>query len=130
MGVIETVKDIGLLVQKLDNVDLVKRLVELQEQVYAVVVDNRDLKERVQICSHSSRREISWHSARTHTGDKTTAHSAHAAGTLTANSSVCTRGRGTILAVPNATPSRQTPTVLLQPQFVAQAGRATYAEAS
>lgn len=48
MGVIETVKDIGVLVQKLDNVDLVKRLVELQEQVYTVVVDNRDLKERVQ----------------------------------------------------------------------------------
>lgn len=45
MGVIETVKDIGVLVQKLDNMDLVKRLVELQEQVYEVVAENRDLKE-------------------------------------------------------------------------------------
>ena len=46
MGVIETVKDIGVLVQKLDNMDLVKRLVELQEQVYEVVTENRDLKEQ------------------------------------------------------------------------------------
>jgi regulator of replication initiation timing len=46
MGVIETVKDIGVLVQKLDNMDLVKRLVELQEQVYDVVTENRDLKEQ------------------------------------------------------------------------------------
>lgn len=47
MGVIETVKDIGVLVQKLDNMELVKRLVELQEQIYEVVTENRDLKERV-----------------------------------------------------------------------------------
>jgi hypothetical protein len=46
MGVIETVKDIGVLIQKLDNMDLVKRLVELQEEVYEVVVENRDLKEQ------------------------------------------------------------------------------------
>ena len=45
MGVIETMKDIGVLVQKLDNMDLVKRLVELQEQIYAVVSENRDVKE-------------------------------------------------------------------------------------
>lgn len=45
MGVIETVKDVGVLVQKLDNMDLVKRLVEQQEQVYEVVAENRDLKE-------------------------------------------------------------------------------------
>ena len=46
MGVIETMKDLGVLIQKLDNMELVKRLVELQEQVYAVVTENRDLKEQ------------------------------------------------------------------------------------
>jgi len=46
MGVIETVKDIAVLVQKLDNMELVKRLVELQEQVYAVVTESRDVKEQ------------------------------------------------------------------------------------
>lgn len=49
MGVIETVKDVAVLVQKLDNMDLVKRLVELQEQVYEVVAENRDLKDRNRI---------------------------------------------------------------------------------
>jgi hypothetical protein len=45
MGVIDTVKEVGFLIQKLDNIDLVKRMMELQEQVYALVDENRDLKD-------------------------------------------------------------------------------------
>ena len=45
MSIIDTVKDIGVLIQKIDNLELLKRMVELQEQVYALVSENRDLKE-------------------------------------------------------------------------------------
>jgi hypothetical protein len=49
MGVIDTVKDVASLVQKIDNMDLLKRMVELQEQVYELVGENRDLKEQVRV---------------------------------------------------------------------------------
>lgn len=45
MSVIDTVKEVAFLVQKLDNLDLLKRMVELQEQVFALVGENRDVKE-------------------------------------------------------------------------------------
>ena len=45
MGVIETVKDVAGLIQKYDNIELIRRVVELQEQVYDLVNENRSLKE-------------------------------------------------------------------------------------
>jgi hypothetical protein len=47
MGIIETVKDVAVLVQKADNIDLLKRILELQQQVYEVVNENHGLKERL-----------------------------------------------------------------------------------
>jgi hypothetical protein len=45
MGVIDTVKEMGTLIQKLDNLDLLKRMVELQEQVSTLVTENRDVRD-------------------------------------------------------------------------------------
>jgi hypothetical protein len=47
MGVIETVKDVAGLIQKYDNIELIRRVVELQEQVYDLVTENRTLKDRL-----------------------------------------------------------------------------------
>jgi hypothetical protein len=47
MGVIETVKDVAGLIQKYDNIELVRRVVELQQQVYDLVSENRTLKDRL-----------------------------------------------------------------------------------
>jgi len=44
MSVIDTVKEFAGVIQKLDNMDLLKRMVELQEQVYEVVNENLELK--------------------------------------------------------------------------------------
>jgi hypothetical protein len=60
MGVIETVKDIGLLVEKLDNIDLVKRIIELQQQVFDVVGENRDLKEQNRVLLEKLTTRASW----------------------------------------------------------------------
>jgi hypothetical protein len=46
MGVIDTVKDVVLMVQKVDNIDLVKRILEMQQQVFTLVEENRDLKDK------------------------------------------------------------------------------------
>lgn len=45
IGVIDTVKELGILIQKIDNLDLIKRMVELQQQVYALDAENRELKD-------------------------------------------------------------------------------------
>ncbi|MEW6681616.1 MAG: hypothetical protein AB1451_01640 [Nitrospirota bacterium] len=47
MSVIETTKELMALVQKLDNVDLIKKLVDLAEQCRDLVLENGALKERV-----------------------------------------------------------------------------------
>ena len=47
MGAIETVKELAFMIQKLDNVELLKQLVSLQEQVYGLAEENRALKERL-----------------------------------------------------------------------------------
>ena len=47
MGAIDTVKELAVLIQKLDNIELLKQVVSLQEQVYALVDENRSLKERL-----------------------------------------------------------------------------------
>jgi hypothetical protein len=45
--VIETVKDMGTVVQTYNNIDLMRRQIELQDLVFAAVNENRDRKEQV-----------------------------------------------------------------------------------
>ena len=45
MSVIDTVKDVAVLIQKLDNIDIVKRVLELQQQVFDLFEENRTLKD-------------------------------------------------------------------------------------
>lgn len=45
MGVVETVKDVAELVQKADNIELYRKLVDLQIQVMEMFAMNRDLQE-------------------------------------------------------------------------------------
>jgi hypothetical protein len=47
MGVIETAKEAVALVQKLDNIELVKTILSLQQQCYDLVFENRELKEKL-----------------------------------------------------------------------------------
>jgi len=47
MGVIDTMKDVAGLIQKIDNMELRRRAVELQQQVYDLVTENRALKDRL-----------------------------------------------------------------------------------
>lgn len=47
MGIIETAKEAVSLVQKLDNIELIRKLVELQQQCYDLVLENNGLKEKV-----------------------------------------------------------------------------------
>ncbi len=47
MGIIETIKDVAVLVQKADNIDLVKHVLALQTQAQELIEDNRSLKEKV-----------------------------------------------------------------------------------
>ena len=48
MGAIDTLKALGTLVQKLDNLELLKRMVELQEQVFSLVTENQELRRESQ----------------------------------------------------------------------------------
>lgn len=48
MGIIDTVKDVAILVQKADNIDLVKRVLALQTQAQEMLDENRTLKARVE----------------------------------------------------------------------------------
>jgi hypothetical protein len=47
MGIVETMKDVLVLVQKTDNIDLVKQILSLQVQVSEMQDENRRLRERV-----------------------------------------------------------------------------------
>jgi hypothetical protein len=47
MGILETVKDVAVLVQKADNIELYQKILELQVQVMSVLEENYDLKARV-----------------------------------------------------------------------------------
>jgi hypothetical protein len=49
VGVIDTVKDVATLVQKFDNMDLIKRMIELQQQVHELVTENLQTKEENRI---------------------------------------------------------------------------------
>jgi len=48
VGIIDTVKDVAILVQKADNIDLVKHVLALQTQVQEILDENRALKSRVE----------------------------------------------------------------------------------
>lgn len=48
MGLIDTVKDVAVLVQKADNIDLVKHVLALQTQVQEILDENRALKARIE----------------------------------------------------------------------------------
>ena len=48
VGIIDTVKDVAVLVQKADNIDLVKHVLALQTQVQEMLDENRALKVRIQ----------------------------------------------------------------------------------
>jgi hypothetical protein len=47
MGVIDTLKDVVTLVQKADNIELVKQVLALQSQALETIEENRKLRERV-----------------------------------------------------------------------------------
>ena len=47
MGLIDTVKDVAVLVQKADNIELLKHVLALQIQVQEMLDENRTLKARI-----------------------------------------------------------------------------------
>ena len=47
MGIVETLKDVATLVQKTDNIELVKQVLALQGQALEMQEDNRALRERI-----------------------------------------------------------------------------------
>lgn len=47
MGFVDTLKDVVTLVQKTDNIELVKHVLSLQTQALAMQEENRQLRERV-----------------------------------------------------------------------------------
>ena len=47
MGILDTTKDVVRLVQQIDNVDLLKRIMELSGQVYELDRENLELKRQV-----------------------------------------------------------------------------------
>lgn len=47
MGLIDTLKDVAVLVQKADNIDLVKNVLALQTQAQEMLNENQTLKARV-----------------------------------------------------------------------------------
>jgi hypothetical protein len=47
MGLIETVKDVVSLVQKADNIDLMKQVMSLQTQAYEMLNENQSLREKI-----------------------------------------------------------------------------------
>ena len=48
MGLIDTIKDVAVLVQKDDNIELVKHVLALQTQVQEILDENRALKARIE----------------------------------------------------------------------------------
>jgi hypothetical protein len=47
MGLIDTIKDVVTLVQKADNIELVKQVLALQSQAQDMIEENRGLREKV-----------------------------------------------------------------------------------
>ena len=45
MGIVDTLKDVAVLVQKADNIELVKKIIGLQAEIGAMMEENRALKE-------------------------------------------------------------------------------------
>jgi hypothetical protein len=49
MGADETLKDVASIAQKIDNIELVKQVIDLQQQVFALFEKHRALKERLEM---------------------------------------------------------------------------------
>jgi hypothetical protein len=49
MGIIENVKEAVGLVQKIDNIDLYRKILDLQAEVMALVQENTELKQKARI---------------------------------------------------------------------------------
>ena len=49
MGIIDNVKETVTLIQKIDNIDLYRKVLDLQSEVMAVVEENTELKRRLRI---------------------------------------------------------------------------------
>lgn len=47
MGVIENVKELAATIQKIDNIDLYRKILDLQGEVQNLVQDNRQLRDQV-----------------------------------------------------------------------------------
>lgn len=57
MGVVENLKDAVGIIQKIDNIELYKRMLELQSQVFALLEENRTLKEQAANREHGEFRD-------------------------------------------------------------------------
>jgi len=51
MGIVENIKETAKLIQKIDNIDLYRRILDLQAEVMELVDENRRLKEQLQVRS-------------------------------------------------------------------------------
>ena len=49
MGLVENIKETAKLIQKIDNLDLYKRILDLQSEVMELVDENRRLKEELRV---------------------------------------------------------------------------------
>jgi hypothetical protein len=47
MGIYDTLKDVASIAQKIDNIELMKQVIELQQQVVTLYEENRQLNERL-----------------------------------------------------------------------------------
>jgi len=47
MGIVDTVKELAILAQKVQNIELYQRLISFQSDVFALQEENRDLKDKV-----------------------------------------------------------------------------------
>lgn len=47
MSIMDNMKDVVSLVQKIDNMELYKELITLQQEIYNLFIENQDLKEKI-----------------------------------------------------------------------------------
>jgi hypothetical protein len=60
MSIIDNVKEAVTLVQRIDNLDLYRKILDLQAEVMALVEENNDLKRKLQIAEDLVFRENSY----------------------------------------------------------------------
>ena len=49
MSIVENIKDVAKLVQQLDNVELLSKIISLQTEVYSLVQENLNLKDEISL---------------------------------------------------------------------------------